>query len=228
VCCPDGCGGGDLDDCIACSAAEGAAVDGVCGDRLDESICEDGASFCDGSETCVNGQCTGEHSGDPCLVNVGDEDDDCSESCDEAAGACTANDPDESVCGEGATAVCRAGVCLGRDGDDCAEPAECTSGKCVDEVCCVADSCAPYRCGPGGNCLIECASTADCQPGFSCTAEQSCEQLAEDNTVPSDEGDCGCRLPGGRRPQSRAAWLAALTGGLLTLRSARRGRRPRP
>ncbi|MBW2527924.1 MAG: FG-GAP repeat protein [Deltaproteobacteria bacterium] len=77
----------------------------------DGSACDDGI-YCNGIETCNGGKC-GSSTGDPCPGP--DEDDDCSESCDEAARDCSAADHDGSSCPDGA---CHTGVCepLGADG----------------------------------------------------------------------------------------------------------------
>jgi len=61
--------------------------------------CEDGF-FCNGADTCSGGACF-LHAGNPCPGADGDSD--CSESCDEAADACSAADPGEScehMCGD--------------------------------------------------------------------------------------------------------------------------------
>jgi len=57
VCCDSACGDGDLTDCLACSVAVGAAVDGVCAPTTG-SACDDGDG-CTLSDTCVEGACTG-------------------------------------------------------------------------------------------------------------------------------------------------------------------------
>lgn len=52
VCCDTECGGGDPDDCLACSEAAGAVADGTCGPRYDGAACgEPGWSCSEG--TCV-------------------------------------------------------------------------------------------------------------------------------------------------------------------------------
>ncbi len=108
VCCNSACGGGLGDDCQACSVAEGAATDGVCGPTTGNS-CDDG-TYCNGTETCTAGSC-GSSTGDPCPGP--DSDGDCAESCDEAADSCTANDPDGEACDNG---TCQDGACEGAGG----------------------------------------------------------------------------------------------------------------
>jgi len=50
VCCENACGGGDDTDCMACSAKNGAAKDGVCGPSKGE--CRKKRDACDVAETC--------------------------------------------------------------------------------------------------------------------------------------------------------------------------------
>ena len=59
---------------------------------------------CNGVDTCQAGLCVG--AGSPCPGPDGDAD--CTETCDEGADACIANDPDFSACPGG---PCQAGVC---------------------------------------------------------------------------------------------------------------------
>ena len=71
----------------------------------------------------------GSSTGDPCAANVGDADADCSESCNEGADDCTADDPDTSSCDDGlfctGTETCTAGVCGSSTGDPCSSPEVC-------------------------------------------------------------------------------------------------------
>ncbi|AKF10105.1 hypothetical protein [Sandaracinus amylolyticus] len=54
VCCDDACGGGDPDDCLACSAASGGDVDGHCAPRAAASACASSgcSGLCDGAGAC--------------------------------------------------------------------------------------------------------------------------------------------------------------------------------
>lgn len=54
VCCDAECGGGALDDCMACSVAAGSAVDGVCGavSAAAVHVCRPEAGACDLAEVC--------------------------------------------------------------------------------------------------------------------------------------------------------------------------------
>ena len=270
TCCDTDCVGGDT-DCSACSIAAGGTVDGTCGPRVDGSVCDDGL-FCTAVDTCTGGTCGG--TGDPCAADVGDADDDCSESCDEAAGSCTAQDPDGSACEDGVfcdgtdscsagvcsvstgnpcpgpngndncaescdeaagsctgndpdgascdndTRTCRSGVCLGAPGGDCTDGNECQSTFCVDNVCCAEASCAPYRCGPAGDCGVTCTANGDCVTGYRCGVDGHCVPDPAAPGATDETGGCSCRF-GSRSSTSRGWWLVPL--GLLAL--GMRGRR---
>ena len=97
--------------------------DGNCSEACDEgsdsctgpdpvgSACNDNL-FCTVTDTCNGaGVCSG--TGNPC-TQVGDNDCDCTESCNEASNNCTATDPDLSNCGGTGIndGVCEAGICL--------------------------------------------------------------------------------------------------------------------
>jgi hypothetical protein len=58
VCCDGACGGGVATDCIACSKAAGASVDGICGFVIDGNGCSD-SNACTVSDTCTQGACAG-------------------------------------------------------------------------------------------------------------------------------------------------------------------------
>ncbi len=53
VCCDTACGGGDANDCQACSVAAGAAVDGTCAPRAAGIVCREAAGACDVAERCT-------------------------------------------------------------------------------------------------------------------------------------------------------------------------------
>ncbi|MEO2169164.1 MAG: hypothetical protein ABGY42_13805, partial [bacterium] len=95
----------------------------------------DNGLFCDGAESCQSGNCAS--SGDPC--DGPDADSDCSETCDEAADNCGANDPNGSTCADNGvfcdgTESCQSGSCVGA-GDPCAGGAECNGCNEGDESC---------------------------------------------------------------------------------------------
>jgi len=118
----DTCSGGACNqhDGNPCSGADG---DGNCAESCSESndncqaadpdasACNDGA-FCNGSDTCNSGACS-VHAGNPCVGPDGDGV--CTESCDEAADNCLANDPDGSACNDGVPCTiddtCSGGIC---------------------------------------------------------------------------------------------------------------------
>lgn len=103
VCCDAACGGGDPGDCLACSVAEGASVDGQCA-ALPGKTCA-GPCEVPGSGTCQGATCEGAVpvSCPPpgaCELSV---------SCNPATDACEAAlAPNGTVCPQG---VCKEGVC---------------------------------------------------------------------------------------------------------------------
>ena len=70
---------------------------GTCDHPNNTAPCDDGV-FCNGPDTCAAGACT-VHAGDPCPGPDGD--DDCVETCNEAADACSLNDSDGAACDDG-------------------------------------------------------------------------------------------------------------------------------
>jgi hypothetical protein len=116
------------DQCDGAGTCENLAV-------ADDQSCTDNGLFCDGSESCQSGNCAS--SGDPC--DGPDADSDCSETCDEAADNCGANDPNGSTCPDNSvfcdgTESCQSGSCVGA-GDPCAGGAECNGCNEGDESC---------------------------------------------------------------------------------------------
>jgi hypothetical protein len=78
------------------------------------SPCSDG-QYCNGNDSCnSNGSCSN-HAGNPCPGADGDSD--CSETCNENANNCSANDPNGSECnGIVDTICCSAGSCITNGG----------------------------------------------------------------------------------------------------------------
>ncbi|MFH1132760.1 MAG: lamin tail domain-containing protein [Pseudomonadota bacterium] len=105
VCCNTACGGGNTNDCQACSIAQGASVNGTCANRANGASCND-SIYCNGVDTCQTGACS-VHAGDPCPGPDGDTD--CSESCNESSDNCTTNDPNGTSCPGG---TCTSGACV--------------------------------------------------------------------------------------------------------------------
>ena len=212
VCCDTACAGG-VTDCQACSVAAGAATDGTCGPLTDGTTCDDGL-FCTVVDACAGGTCTG--TGDPCVGNVGDADNDCSESCDEDTDSCTAEDPSGSACDDGiycnGVDTCLAGVCTpstidpcpGPNGNDnCAESCDESSASCTgndpDGASCANDTktCHGGAClaGPGTLCAdgSECGSTY-CVDGVCCDeatcAPYRCGPAGACGATCTANGDC--------------------------------------
>ncbi len=151
------------------------------------SPCNDG-HFCNGADTCNSGTC-GAHTGNPCPGADGDSD--CSETCNEAAGNCTTNDPNGSSCDDGnpdtANDQCTNGICGG------------AQDLCTGKTCTALDQCHnPGTCDPGtGNCSnptksngTACNDSQFCNGADTCTSG-SCSQHAGD-PCPGPDGDADC------------------------------------
>jgi len=145
--CDDGlfCNGADTCSGGTCSAhagseCAGADGDGNCVESCNEetdtcdapdpdgSACADGI-VCNGTETCSAGVC-GNSSGNPCAGP--DNDNNCTESCNENTGLCTGKDPDGSSCNDGVFCngadTCSNGACIVNAGNPCGGGGECRSG----------------------------------------------------------------------------------------------------
>ncbi len=191
----------------------GADGDSNCAESCDEasdtcsaadpngSACND-AVFCNGADTCAGGLCSA-HAGSPCAGTDGDAN--CAESCNEAADACTAADPDGSPCNDGlfcngadscsagACSAHAAGPCAGADGDaNCAESCNeaadaCTAADpdgsaCNDGVFCNgADTCA------GGVCSAHAGNPCPGADGDANCAE-SCNEATDACTTADPNG----------------------------------------
>ena len=125
------------------------------------STCNDSV-FCNGADTCGTVGCTG-HAGNPCPGP--DHDADCSESCNEEADSCTANDPLGALCDDGVfcngTDSCGSGICGVHVGDPCAEPLD---GDCTDSCDEIAEDCIAID--PNGT---------PCSDGVACTGDDRCQ-----------------------------------------------------
>lgn len=202
------CVGVDGDDNCAESCSE--RDDSCTAADPNGSPCDD-TTFCNGVETCADGLCKSSGS-PPCSGPDGD--DDCRESCDESAHACTANDPNGLSCAGGG--VCLEGICGAPAGGQCDTDNTCATRHCSDGVCCFVASCAPFRCGDDGACPLKCTSSAQCSEGTSCSSQGQCEEASHS---PSDPSGCGCRLVTPSQP--RGSWIL---GGLVGLLFTRRKR----
>ncbi|NOZ78472.1 MAG: hypothetical protein GXP48_04685, partial [Acidobacteria bacterium] len=182
VCCDNECGGNDLDDCMACSVATGADVDGTCKD-LTGTPCSDGV-FCNGEDTCDAGECE-IHAGNPCPGPDGDGN--CSESCDEESDTCTAADPDDSVCDDGLFCngedKCSAGECEIHSGNPCPGPDR--DGNC-------SESCDEQ----GDTCTAADLDGNVCDDGLFCNGEDTCSggscsaHTGDPCRGPDDDANC--------------------------------------
>jgi hypothetical protein len=200
--CTDGlfCNGADVCGGGTCSVHAGDPCagpdgDGNCAESCDEgsdtctapdpngSACTDG-QFCNGTDTCSGGTCSG-HAGDPCPGPDGDGD--CSESCNEAADSCTANDPNGSACTDGqfcnGTDTCSGGTCSSHAGDPCPGPDG--DGDCSESCSEAADSCTAND--PSGS---ACTDGQFCNGADTCSGG-TCSNHAGD-PCPGPDGDGNC------------------------------------
>jgi hypothetical protein len=176
------CGGGRLcdgeGDCLQClddghcaEATPFCNASGQCVRCLDDSACDDG-SFCNGQEICNSqGQCV--DGPDRCPGPDGDGD--CSESCDETADSCTANDPRQTSCGAGR-------LCDGAGG----------CPQCLSDAQCPGS--APF-CAGSGSC-VRCRDASDCTDGVFCNGIEACDSQGQCTggsppcPGPDEDADC--------------------------------------
>jgi hypothetical protein len=85
---------------------------GACAHPHNSAPCNDNI-FCNGPDSCSGGACT-VHAGTPCPGTDGDNN--CAESCNEAADNCLAQDPNGSFCNDGQSCngadACSGGICV--------------------------------------------------------------------------------------------------------------------
>ena len=123
----DPCPGADGDN--DCSEGCNETANNCSGLDPAGSPCDDNL-FCTQTDTCnASGSCSG--SGNPCPGADGDAD--CTETCDEAANACSGNDPNGTDCG--ACRRCSSGVC----NNTCNPLQQC----CPDDICISAGQSCP-------------------------------------------------------------------------------------
>ncbi|WP_438039111.1 MYXO-CTERM sorting domain-containing protein [Sorangium sp. So ce128] len=123
VCCDTACGGGVPNDCQACSAAAGAAVNGTCGALEANTECRAAAGGCDAAEVCdgTSVECPADAklaAGTQCRASAGACD--VAEVCDGSTGAC----PADTKLAAGTQCRASAGVC------DVAEVCDGNTGAC--------------------------------------------------------------------------------------------------
>jgi len=169
VCCQSACGGGDPDDCMACSVAAGAEKDGVCGPSTGNACNDDDA--CTETDTCQAGTCVGTpvtcRDPEACETSLG---------CDRVQGCLY--EPKE------AGTVCRDASC--EDGEATAEgTCDGTSATCPEPV---VTSCGLYVCGADA-CLGACTTGDDCVTGAYCDGTE-CKAQKENAEACSGNDEC--------------------------------------
>jgi hypothetical protein len=211
VCCDTACAGG-AGDCLACSVAAGAAVNGTCGLRSAGTICRVASAACDIPESC-NGSDTACPADAVAAVDTqcrgAAGDCDVAESCDGILIDCPAN----AVEAVGTQCRAAAGDC------DVAESCDGSATKCPPD--------APAKDGavcPAGTCVG--GTCTESGAGGSSSSSSSSGGSVPD---PGDEGACACELPGagstpGQGERAPAALLLALFAGAVAGR--RRAARP--
>jgi len=162
------------------------------------STCSD-LLACNGTDTCLGGDCV-THSGDPCASFIGDNDNDCSESCFDpdgnggnAAHSCTANDPVNSFCNDGAycttTDRCNSsGTCVGT-GTPCSAFIADNDNNCREACNETLDNCtAPEPVGTLCNDGLFCTNTDTCNAAGNCAgAGNPCAAL---HAADSENANC--------------------------------------
>jgi len=175
--CDDGAANGTLASCcaavtclfnadtVACTSDSNGCTDDFCSGVSNVCVytnntdaCDD-SLYCNGTDTCSGGSCSA-HTGDPCPGP--DADTDCSETCDEGADTCTANDTDGSVCGDQTATTCNAAN-------------TCLSGTCENNYAADGTTCTD---------LLYCNGTDQCLTG-------ACATHAG-NPCPGADGDVDC------------------------------------
>jgi hypothetical protein len=163
VCCDTSCGGNDTSNCLACSVAAGAAVNGTCGRNTQNASC----SGCVGDQGCPAGFYCG------------------------ADGQCVARKAQGAACNLGAGADCRVEGCRACESGFCADGVCCDTacqGNCETCAAPIAGTCAlvpdgappakpantPLVCGgllcdgTSSSCPKTCATDADCDRSYRC------------------------------------------------------------
>lgn len=168
--CTNGVCGGTGNPCTAnvgdndsdCSESCNEVSNNCTSNDPNASACNDG-QFCTTTDTCTAGVCGG--TGNPCSANLGDNDNDCTESCNEATNNCSSNDMNGSSCNDGAfctmTDTCTNGVCGGA-GSPC-------PGADGDSNC--NESCNENL----NNCTLADPNNSVCSDGLFCTGNDRCQ-----------------------------------------------------
>jgi hypothetical protein len=221
VCCDTSCTG----TCQACTAAKkGQGASGTCGPIVsgstdDNPVCG-GTNTCDGAGNCrkVNGQSCS--AGSECTSGNCADGVCCDGACTGTCQACTAakkgqgtsgtcgpiivgSTDDNPVCG--GTNVCDgSGTCKAKsaNGATCTVNAECTSGNCVDGVCCnstctgMCQACSAAKKGQGtsGTCGAIVVGGTDDNPVCSgtnvCDGSGTCKAKSANGTACTVDAEC--------------------------------------
>ncbi len=148
--------------------------------------CDDGA-YCNGTEQCTNGVCTG---GTPVVCDDGVA---CTaDSCNEATDSCVST-PNSGLCDDGVacngTETCSATGCQAGTPLDCNDNNACTADSCNLTLGCQN---TPITCNDGNEC-----TTDSCNPASGCAYENNTNSCTDDgNTCTSDVCSAGvCTHP---------------------------------
>lgn len=142
VCCTTSCGDGLATDCMACSVAAGAAVDGTCGPVAKDTVCRAATGACDVAETCngTSAACPADRiaaAGTVCRASAGPCD--LPETCSGRTKACPKNAflasgtvcrPSAGPCDVADTCTGKSPACIDRFLAKCRRSQTCQSGVC--------------------------------------------------------------------------------------------------
>jgi hypothetical protein len=158
------CGSSAVGPCSDADTCDGA---GACSQNNAAmgSVCTDGI-FCNGTDQCdASGGCTIHPMGNPCVLNPNNND--CSETCNEALGNCTANDPAGSPCNDSM-------FCNGTD--TCNGSGVCTPSAvnpCLPLV--TTDNDCSGSCNEGTDmCTMNDPAATGCNDNNQCTTSDAC------------------------------------------------------
>lgn len=220
VCCNVACDGPGGPDCLACSIAAGATVDGTCGPVEAGTVCRASTGTCDAEDTCDGTATTcadvSAAGGTPCSDGLA-----CNgaETC--ASGQCT----------PAATPTCDdSDVCTA---DSCADPSGCTNtpipnccqdaDDCDDSDACTSDLCTANACShtPVASCAMSDAGMDD-DAGADDAGTSDAGTHSDAGVVPTPGGG-GCAVASSTSGRHPLAWFV----GLAVVGIARRMRRRR-
>jgi len=194
----------DLDTVVVCDTTDDTTCSkntcdtgtGECAQTAQENglVCDD-ADACTTTDTCENGDCTGE--GAP---ECDDEDPCTTDGCD-ADGGCTHEPVDGGACDDGNLCTtfdeCSAGACQGTQPTDCDDNTPCTVDGCgaltgcthvnVGLPCSDNDACTTSDICFQGDCVGK--GAPDCDDGSPCTADSCASAQGGCVNAPVD-GDC--------------------------------------